>query len=255
MITKSNLELLLGNILKDSQRMLTNLLKANELDDQQLLRVYFFFKFNSNNNPYAMTILAYMHEKGICTPVNIQNAISFYDEAIRLGNSYAMSNRALMHRREIGGPQNIPEAIRLYDEAIRLDNDEAMSDRAYMHGRGIGGPVNTAEAISLYASSIIHGNKTAITNLERLSNQTGIPFDKEQMLHYIRSKLEPKYKLKALQDALDKNTPLGKFFRKRRGWKEPSEDRGTLLIIRNELDKMNQQEDNNGVLDSTFHSL
>jgi TPR repeat protein len=222
-------------------------------------------------NAAAMNNRAIMHHAGLGGEINYAEAISLYDRAIKLvGYAATMYNRAIMHEKGLGGEINYAQAISLYDRAIKLGCAAAMYNRALMHEKGLGGEINYAEAISLYDRAIELGYAAAKKRRANIPKRpqdryrysvekTLFPklIDEGEKLTEQEIKLCIKYKevlkeqlfaqytedLITLENAIDKNKPLGKIF-----WTQRSRFRIfqssvplTVISIQEKITQLNNQ--------------
>ena len=107
------------------------------------------------------------------------NAIGFYEAAIRLSHAGAMFNRAVMYRDGLGGQVNYAAARNLFERATDLGNAHAINQLAFMYLEGRSGTKNHKEARDLFEQAIAlnHIDYDAITKLGLIYRDGFPPFN------------------------------------------------------------------------------
>lgn len=126
-------------------------------------------------NPIAAMLKGALYFTGQGFTKNCSNAILLYKQAISLGAPHqARDVLALSYRSGACSPDNMPdytEAITLYDESIKLNSTVAMLGRAQMYIKGSGelnNLPNYKEAILLLKKAVDAGHASSMCYLGRL---------------------------------------------------------------------------------------
>lgn len=91
----------------------------------------------ANGNPAAQNSIGILYEKGLGTPQNHKEAVSWYRTAIAHGSHDALYNLAvLLVDAPEGVTQNIPEALMLFDEACKQGDQGACQYGAGLREEG-----------------------------------------------------------------------------------------------------------------------
>ncbi len=154
---------------------------------QDYQNAFKYFKLAANNGEsLAMLTLGNMYGSGIGVTQDMNQAVFWYQQAIKLDNVQAMNYLGLIYRDGVNGVTKNPlEAIRLFNLAALKHDAKGYFNLGYMYQNGIGIKVDYNTAIGYYTQAANLGDVYAMDNLGMIYNKgMGVSIDNQKALKW-----------------------------------------------------------------------
>lgn len=156
-----NIDNLLRNCIEEKQ-LCENLEKENKkVFDKNI-------QLADTKNSIVYTNLGYIYENGIGTNIDYQEAIKWYEKAIRQKYAPAYNNMAHMYQKGFGVEKNYEKALWYLKKAAKLEDDVAQLNLAAVYQKGQGVKADMKKALYWYKKAAKNGNEIALKMYERM---------------------------------------------------------------------------------------
>lgn len=132
----------------------------------------------------AQVELGNMYLKGENTPVNYQEALSWYEKAADQGNANGMFNIGVMHDNGFHVQKNLDEAFKWYQKAAALDFPEALYNLGVMYEYGQGVARDYGKAQEYYLKAAEMGEPSSQFSMGLLYEK-GLGVERDPVLAYM----------------------------------------------------------------------
>lgn len=175
-------------------------------------------KYAEQKEPWAQNILGELHYAGIGMPVDLDEALKYFQAAGEAGNIYGLINTGNIYSRGDGVKQDLPKAAELYRRASTLGSIEAQYNLGRMYFEGIGVSKDLTEAKKWLQQAAEKGNAEAQAKLGVLYDNPDDATDNNNILavKWLRQAAE--------QGNMDAQYHLGVMYEQGRGIKGDSSE-------------------------------
>jgi len=110
--------------------------------------------------------MGYALQNGLGTPVNFEEARSWYEKAAASNDAYSMASLAWLYENGKGVKQDYVEAKSWYEKAANAGNSYAMGNLSYLYDKGLGTPPDARQAARFAIQSMEGGEAPFISDMK-----------------------------------------------------------------------------------------